>query len=168
MPLTLSSPRAWLRLCGFAVLSLGLTACSGVKPYPTTYAPNAVVRTKIDTGIPLINSRAAALSIFTLSAGCQSDYLGTLYLDEKPTAEFGLPLGTPLVLRFVFSKDSLASSSVNVFDMPVTPLKGARYEFEASHGDVFYSATGREITPGNRAGRELERKRGLDCVPKGS
>jgi hypothetical protein len=64
-----------------------LTGCSGLRPYPDDLDKNVVIRTVTDSG-SVFSKLGVELDIFSVKAGCKTEYLGTVDLNG-PSVEVG-------------------------------------------------------------------------------
>jgi hypothetical protein len=141
-----------------------LASCSGLKTYPDASPKNLVVRTETSPGTMLGRTRVS-VHIHEVSAGCRTEYLGTVELNE-PTVEIGIPAGRPSYLVFNFHSSSFlgsTSGSINHATL-FSPRAGYTYEAGARYTDGIYHVVIRESGARGKPGREIARRDLADCA----
>ena len=140
-----------------------LAGCSGIKTYPDTSPKNLIVRTEASSG-SVWGSTRVSVHIHEVDAGCRTQYLGTVELNE-PKVEIGIPPGRPSYLVFNFHSSSFlggTSGSIN-YETLFTPRAGATYEAGARYRDGIYEVVIRESRARGKFGRELPRRVLANC-----
>jgi hypothetical protein len=141
-----------------------LAGCSGLKTYPDAGTKNLIVRTEASSGSMLGRTRVS-VHIHEVSAGCRTQYLGTVQLDE-PTVEIGIPVGRPSYLVFNFHSSSFlgsTSGSIN-YETLLNPRAGYIYEAGARYTDGIYHVVIREAGARGKPSREIARRGLADCA----
>jgi hypothetical protein len=116
-----------MRILYIPLITLFLSACSGIKPYPDLRNKNFSIQAITDSG-SLLTDIKASLDIHNVKADCSTEYIGTVKLD-KPIVEIGIPTKYQSYLNFVFdtsgffSANSGSMSSGTLFK----PKAGYRY-----------------------------------------
>ena len=140
----------------FALATIALAACSGLKTYPNDAPKNVHVATQTDRGV------RAALHVHQLKGECSTRYEGTLALD-RPALDIGVPAGQAsyLVVSFDTSSFMAGSRSTSVGTL-LTPRAGYEYELAVRYKQDIYDVALREI---DRKGvrRELVRRPLAGC-----
>jgi hypothetical protein len=144
-------PLSLLYLCGLALLS----ACSGIKTYPNDHPANMKVVAKTDSG-SILQGIDTMVHIYTVSNKCESEYLGTVELDDNKS-DVGLPVGQLLYLNFVFVRGGFFSSSTSStgIDTLLRPKPGAHYLADLQYLDDMYDMEIWERTSGKSGKRKL-------------
>ena len=120
-----------MRLSLIAFLGL-LSACSGLKTYPTAAGGNLAVRTQMDGNV------RAALHIHTVDAQCRTEYRGSVQLD-RPSLVLDLPAGRPSYVVVTFDTSSfLGGSRSTSAGTLLEPRSGSRYELSVSYRESLY------------------------------
>ena len=139
--------RVRARVTGLAVFFLVVTlgGCSGIKTYPNNLEKNLQLRTQVESGSAFSKLRAS-MSVFEVDAQCQTEYQGTVDLDE-PSVPVGIPPGRWSYLVFDFSSSGfLSSRSTSVASGALLkPQAGSRYDIDVSYRDDIYNVTIRSI-----------------------
>ncbi len=145
-----------------AAITLILSACSGVTPYPDLPKKNFSIRAITDSG-SLIKDVKASLDIHSVKPDCSTVYIGTVMLD-KPAVEIGIPVKKPSYLSFTFNTSGAfsANSGSMTTGTLFTAKPGYRYTAKVSYIDEIYDVVITEMNPGGQ-GRELELKDLDDC-----
>ena len=140
-----------------------LAACSGIKSYPNTLDKNLNIRTDTHSN-EFLGKVKADVDIYRVDTSCESEYLGTVKLDE-PSVAVGIPPDRPSYLVFNFASSAFfsgSSSSINSATL-LKPRAGYRYDIKVSYIDNIYDVAIREARPGKSAGREIERRALQTC-----
>jgi hypothetical protein len=135
-----------LSACG---LVLGLTGCSGLKPYPNDLpVRNVSIRTTTSAG-SMFSSVRAEVDVHGVDADCAARYLGTVALD-RPDVAIGVPAGRRSRLTFHFLSSSLLGSHRSQISREVSlqPRVDQRYEIEVTYRDDLYDVAVRERVRG--------------------
>jgi hypothetical protein len=131
----------WVTRLGVFVLTVALGGCSGIKTYPNNLEKNLQLRTQVESGSAFSKLRAS-MSVFEVNAHCQTEYQGTVDLDE-PSVQVGIPSGHWSYLVFDFSSSGfLSSTSTSVASRALLkPQAGSRYDIDVSYRDDIYNVT---------------------------
>ena len=140
-----------MRLLLIALLGL-LSACSGLKTYPTAPGGNLAVHTQMDGNV------RAALHIHTVDAQCRTEYRGTVQLD-RPAVVLDVPAGRPSYLVVTFDTSSFlgGSRSTSVGTL-LEPRGGSRYELSVRYRDSIYDVALSQSDPRGGQQRALPRR----------
>jgi hypothetical protein len=139
-------------VCGLLLAASLLPGCSGIRTYPDTLPKNLRIHATV-------SKVQAALHIHRVDASCETEYQGTVQLDESSIA-VGIPAGRPSLLVFTFSSSSFlsASRSSMLYETLLTPRAGYAYDVKVSYLDNVYSVAIREIDPRGSSSREIARR----------
>lgn len=137
------------------VSAVVLAGCSGVRPYPNTLEKNVVIRTATDSG-SIFSKVAAAVDIFSVTSGCETEYLGTVDLD-RPSVAVGVPADQLSYMVFVFSSSSFFGSSRSTIshETLLQARAGYSYDVRVSYMDDIYNVAINEQGPRNPGGRKI-------------
>jgi len=143
---------------GFMWLLIHIAGCSGSKTYVNLSDHNLHVQTAADSG-SLFSSVRAAVDIHRVSAGCTTDYEGTVQLSRPQTA-IGIPPNRWSRLVFVFASYSFWSnrSGTMMHETLVKPRVGYHYQAMVTYKDDIYNVVLRETPPNSSASREIEHR----------
>jgi len=142
-----------------------LAACSGIKTYPDVRPRNLKIHGETSSG-SIFSSVHASVHIHGVDAKCESEYLGTVRVEERP-AEVGIPAGRTSLLAVTFSSSSILSysSSSTRYETLLTPRSGYFYDMRISYADDIYNVVLREIDPHRSSGHDLARVSPGACKP---
>jgi hypothetical protein len=145
-----------MRLLYIALITLLLSACSGIKPYPDLPNKNFSVQAVTQSG-SLLQDVEAFVDIHNVRADCSTVYMGTIKLDE-PSVEIGIPAKQQSYLTFVFNTSGFFSSSSSSISSNTLfkPRPGYRYLAKVSYIDEIYDVRIYEMNPGGKQSKELE------------
>lgn len=145
-----------------SLATLFLVGCSGVKTYRSASAKNLRVETQIDSGA-VLKSTDVKFDIYRVDAGCNTHYLGRVYLDNTSTT-VGVPPNETLYLDFIFTSSGFLSNSsaATRYTTLLTTRPGFEYDARAKYLKGIYGVTMHERRRGSAAGRLVER-RSLDA-----
>lgn len=121
----------------FALLCVLLAGCSGLKPYRSDVEKNLFITTDTEKG--WFSGVDAALDIYAMQNGCDTDYQGTVNLDRS-RVEVGVPAGVPAYLVFRFRSSVFLSNTQTSmgYDVALYPEYGQVYDVSVSyHGDIY-------------------------------
>jgi hypothetical protein len=140
-----------------------MAGCSSLKTYPSRSPENVVVSSAIESG-SFFSSMRGSVHIHELDAGCRTNYLGSVKLDQ-PKVALGLPAERASYLVFVFEGSSFlgGSSSSSSSAAVLKPRAGYRYEVAVSYRDSIYNVVLRESDPRRGSSRELPRQELKGC-----
>jgi hypothetical protein len=143
-------------IIGVLILCFILTGCSGMRPYPNTFAKNLYIKTEKESG-SIFSKVRTAVEIYRVDERCQIKYEGTVRLD-RPLVEVGIPSDRLSYLIFNFSCSSfLANSSSSISqDTLLKPRAGYQYDIKVSYIEDIYNVMIRETHPQKAAEREIE------------
>jgi hypothetical protein len=132
-----------------------LSGCSGVRPYPNTLEKNLVIRTEADSG-SIFSKVSAAVDIFSVTADCQTEYLGTVDL-KGPSVKVGIPSDQLSYMVFVFSNSSFLGSSQSTIshETLLEARRGHNYDISVNYIDDIYNVAINEKDPRNPDGRKI-------------
>ena len=135
--------------------AVGLTGCSSLRPYTNDFEKNLVIRTDADAG-SMFSSVRADVDIFGINADCETEYHGTVSLNE-PSVEVGLPPDKLSYMVFVFSNSSFlfGSSSTMSHETLLKARAGHTYDIEVSYIDDIYNVAISEKHPREPKGRKI-------------
>ena len=151
-----SSPLAVGRYFAALLVAVGvLSGCSGVRPYPNSLEKNAVIRTEADSG-SIFSKVSAAVDIFSVTADCRTEYLGTVDL-KGPAVEVSIPPDQLSYLVFVFSNSSFFGSSRSTIshETLLEARPGHHYDISVSYIDDIYNVAINDQDPRNPDGRKI-------------
>lgn len=154
-----------MRRRSLALLALVfLAGCSGVRAYSNTLPPNFHVRTQADSGSAL-KSTVAEFDIHRVNAGCETEYLGRVYLDD-PLIEVGIPVGETIYLDFIFASKAVLSTNIGAtrYSTLLTPRSGYEYDVQVRYVQGIYSVAIRETRRGSSTGRIIEHRPLSSCT----
>jgi len=137
------------------VTAVILAGCSGVRPYPDSLEKNLVIQTETDSG-SMFSKVTAAADIFSVSASCETEYVGTVDLD-RPTVAVGVPPDKLSYVVFVFSNASFLGSSRSTIshETLLQARAGYSYDIRVSYNDDMYNVAIDEQGPKNPRGRKI-------------
>jgi len=137
------------------VLLIG--GCSATKLYKDVLTHNMEVNSKTD-------SVDATLDIYSVSAQCESDYLGTVALDRS-SIELGIAMEKPSYLIVGFTSSSFWSNSSGFigYDFTLLPRKDFRYEVDVAYIDNIYNVIVYEVSQLTEGKREMEAAELRNC-----
>jgi hypothetical protein len=143
-------------IIGVLILCFILTGCSGMRPYPNTFAKNLYIKTEKESG-SIFSKVRTAVEIYRVDERCKIKYEGTVRLD-RPLVEVGIPSDRLSYLIFNFSCSSfLANSSSSISqDTLLKPRAGYQYDIKVSYIEDIYNVMIRETHPQKAAEREIE------------
>ena len=135
--------------CVAAVLlgTVILSACSGLRPYPNNLETNVVIGTVSDSG-SVFSKADVHVNIFSVTADCKTEYLGTVDLD-RPSVEIGIPPDKLSYMAFVFSHSSFFgnSSSTVSHETLLEARAGHHYDIRIRYVDDIYNVAINEMQP---------------------
>jgi len=145
------------RLCAGLLAANLLAGCSGMKTYPDTLPKNLRIHTTV-------SKVQAALHIHRVDASCQTEYQGTVQLDE-PSVDVGLSAERFSYVVFSFTSSSFltGSSSSISYETLLRPRPGYTYDVEVTYLDNIYNVAIREIGPRGSSSREIGRRDLRSC-----
>ena len=151
-----SSSKSWV--AGYLAIVL-MAGCSGIKTYPNTLEKNLRVQTEMESG-SLFSSIRAAVDIYRVGNNCQTQYEGTVQLNE-PVVNIGIPQDRDAYLVFVFANSSfLGNTSGQISHGTMfTPRPGRRYDVKVRYMEDIYSVTLWD------SGKEIARRDLNSCSP---
>lgn len=137
------------------VTAVILAGCSGVRPYPDSLEKNLVIQTETDSG-SMFSNVTAVVDIYSVSASCDTEYVGTVDLD-RPTVAVGVPPDKFSYVVFVFSNASfLGSSNSTISHATLLQARaGYNYDIRVSYNDDIYNVAIDEQGPENPRGRKI-------------
>lgn len=149
--------RSNFTLLALMSITLLIGGCSGTKLYKDVSTHNMEVNSKTD-------SVDATLDIYSVSAQCESDYLGTVALDRS-SIELGIAIEEPsyLIVGFASSSFWSSSSGFTSYDFTLLPRKAFRYEVDVSYIDDIYNVTVYEVSQLTGKQREMEEAELRNC-----
>ena len=135
--------------------AVGLTGCSSLKPYPNDLEKNLVIRTDADAG-SMFSKVRADVDIFGINADCETEYRGTVSLNES-SVEVGIPPDKLSYMVFVFSNSSflLGSSSTMSHETLLEARTGYSYDIKVSYIDDIYNVAISEKHPREPEARKI-------------
>lgn len=147
-----------LFVLGFMWILTLLAGCSGIKTYANLPDHNLHVQTAADSG-SIFSSVRAAVDIHRVSAGCTTDYEGTVQL-SRPLTDIGIPPNRWSRLVFVFAGYSFWSnrSGTITYETLVKPRAGYHYQAMVTYKDDLYNVALRETHPNSSASREIDHR----------
>jgi hypothetical protein len=132
-----------------AVLALGGCATSGEKEYTSAGKNNLHIRASVEDA----RGRATFMYIYELDEKCERNYLGYIRLEQdKPTLDYGLPEGKPLLVTAEFVLDR----SRNATEYLIQPKAGQEFFADVRFQGSIYKFTLAESHNGS-ARRNIER-----------
>ena len=142
-------------VAGVLVAAVILAGCSGLRPYPNNLEKNLVIRTEADSG-SIFSKVSAAVDIFSVTADCQTEYLGTVDL-KGPSVKVGIPPDQLSYMVFVFSNSSFLGSSQSTIshETLLEARRGHNYDISVNYIDDIYNVAINEKDPRNPDGRKI-------------
>jgi hypothetical protein len=153
-----------MKILYIALITLLLSACSGMKPYPDLRNKNFTIQAITDAG-SLLKDIKATLEIQNVKADCSTGYIGTVTLD-KPLVQIGIPTKYRSYLTFEFDTSGFfaANEGKMSYETLFKPKPGYRYLAKVSYINEYYDVRIFEMNPGGKQSNELK-LRDLDtCV----
>ena len=142
-----------------AVLALSATlaaGCSSTKTYQGAAPENVTVQSAL-------SKMRGTLHIHEVDAGCRTQYLGSVALDQ-PSVALGLPVERVSYVVVSFEGSSLLSGRTTTSVATVVrPRAGYRYQFDVTYKDSLYHVALRETDPRRGTARELARRDLAHC-----
>lgn len=137
-----------------AVLCALLGGCSGLKPYHSDHEKNLFITTDTEKGF--FSGVDAALDIYSMANGCDTDYQGTVNLDRSQV-EVGVPAGVPAYLVFRFESSAFLSNTQSSmgYDVTLYPEYGQVYDVSVSYRGDIYNVEVAERARGAVEGQQL-------------
>jgi hypothetical protein len=153
------------RRAGLPLVAALLAACSGIKTYPDVQPRNLKIHGEASSG-SVFSTVRASVHIHRIDAKCQSDYLGTVRVEER-TADVGIPAGRTSLLAVTFFSSSILSysNSSTRYETLLTPRPGYSYDMKISYAEDIYSVMLREIDPRGSRAHEIARVSPDSCKP---
>ncbi len=135
--------------------AVSLIGCSGLRPYPNDLEKNLVIRTDTDAG-SMFSKVRADVDIFGINADCETEYRGTVSLNE-PSVAVGIPPGNLNYMVFVFSNSSFlfGSSSTMRHATLLKTRAGHTYDIEVRYMDDIYNVAINEKHPREPKARKI-------------
>ena len=142
-------------LAAVLLAAVSLTGCSGLRPYPDDLEKNVVIRTDTDAG-SMFSKVRADVDIFGINANCETEYHGTVSLNE-PSVAVGIPAEKLSYMVFVFSNSSFlfGSSSTMRHETLLKARAGHTYDIEVSYVDDIYNVAISEKHPAAPKARKI-------------
>ncbi len=125
-----------------ALLAGLLSGCSDLKTYESKEPPNLhIVAKKLKSGnLDIISSFSAQIHVGSIDSHCQTSYVGTVELSDKPV-DIGVPVGRQnyLVVEFTNNSHWAAYNATSAtYKTLFTPRAGYRYDMEVAYQDGGY------------------------------